>query len=217
MYPTATDVEVKLKSASFWPEDATKQLLALHQARIGAAAAAAEWERMTGWNPFLAPPLSQAHKTRPYNGSDFDGVLNLRGAAQEISGVTVEGRSLTLDQDFWLLASADKDSLAFEPPYAAISLLYPVTSAARPARVKVTGRWGYCDEIPSDVFQKIQEAAALVALTSIENLQSIADIGLDGFNKAFDVVGIITQKDLLTTWGKEFRSAAAFYKRGSAQ
>jgi hypothetical protein len=216
MYPTATDVEVKLKSASFWPTDEVKQALARHQTEIGAAAAAAEWERMTGWNTFLAPPASSPHKTRPYNGSDFDGVLNLRGAAQEISAVTFDGRALVAERDYWLLASADENNLAFEPPYTAIKLLYPMTSGAI-GRLRVTARWGLFDVIPADVWQKIQEAATLVALTSIENLQSIASIGLDGFNKAFDVVGIITQKDLLTTWGKEFHKAAALYKRGSAQ
>ncbi|HEX9998369.1 MAG TPA: hypothetical protein VGB45_14620 [Abditibacterium sp.] len=217
MYPTATDVEVKLKSSSFWPTDATKQLLAQHQAQIGAAGAAAEWERMTGWNPFLAPPASQPHKTRPYNGSDLDGVLNLRAAAQEISSVSVDGRVLVAERDFWLLSSADEENLAFEPPYTALKLLYPMVGSSRPGRVKVTARWGYVDAIPPDVWQKIQEAATLVALTSIENLQSIASIGIDGFNKAFDVTGIITQQNLLQTWGKDFHTAAKLYARGSAQ
>lgn len=215
-YPTADSVEILLRSASFWPTDANKQSLARAQADIGAKAAADEWERLTGWKPFLMAPGAPL-QSRPFDGTDYDGVLNLRGAAQEIAAVTFETRVLELERDFWLLASSDESDLAYEPPYLALRFLRPLVGAGLPAGLRVSARWGFCSQVPAYAYQQILQAASLIALTSVENLQSIADIGLDGFNKAFDVVGIITQKDLLTTWGKDFLKAAALHARTSAQ
>ena len=215
-YPSATSVEILLKSASFWPTDATKQVLARQQAEIGASAAADEWEKRTGWNPFLMPQ-NAPFRTRPYNGADLGGVLNLRGAAQEIQSVSVGTRTLDFGRgDYVFLASNDPDDLAFEPPYTAILFSQPPAHLSKPGQVRVTARWGFCTELPPLVFQQILQAAALVALTSIENLQSIASISVDGFSKAFDVVGIVTQKDLLQVWAKDFIKASALYTRASA-
>ena len=215
-YPTAQTVEVSLKSSGFWPEDAAKQILAQSQCEIGAAAAASEWEKRTGWSPFLMKPDAPV-QSRPFNGTDLDGVLNLRAAAQEIAGLIAGTRALVEGTDFWLLASADPDDLAYEPPYTALRFLRPRAHPLRPGEIRVSARWGFCSELPPDVRQQILDAAKLVALTSVENLQSIASLSVDGFSKAFDVTGIITQQNLLQTWGKNFDKAMKPYTRTSAQ
>ncbi len=215
-YPSAQSVEILLKSASFWPTDATKQVLARQQAGIGASAAADECERLTGWNPLLVP-VGAPLQVRPFNGTDLGGVLNLRSAAQEIVQVSAGGRVLVENTDYALLASSDPDDLAFAPPYTAISFRRPHAHTPGFGFLKVSARWGYCSTLPPLLFQQVLQAGALVALTSIENLQSIASISVDGFSKSFDVVGIVTQKDLLTTWKKDFYKALGPYTRSSAQ
>lgn len=213
-YPDAGDVEILLRSSSFWPTDASKKSLAQEQAAIGAAAAADEWEKRASWRPFLASYAETSPQTRPF-AMPRDGQIDFRGACQSVISVNYGGSSIEASQ-YELL---DGENLAFEPPYTGIRLgggraMGAWSSAGQtPNRVLVSARWGRCETVPPFVWQQILQAGALIALTSVENLQSIASISQDGFSKAFDVVGIITQKDLLTTWSKTFLQSAMQYRR----
>ncbi len=215
-YPTALSVEVSLRSSKFWPSDENAQMLAQSQAQIGAAGAVAEWEKRTGWKPFLMPPNAPI-QARPFNRTDLDGILDLRAAAQELTSIGYGVRELVAGKDYFLLASADPDDLAYEPPYTAIRFVRPLPHSSLPGQIMVSGRWGFCSELPDDVYNTILSAAKLVALTSVENLQNIASLSIDGFSKAFDTVGTITQQNLLSEWGKNFKTMAELYTRTSAQ
>jgi hypothetical protein len=213
-YPNATDIENKLKSASFWPSDSdtNKVLLAREQAAIGANLAVAEWENLTGWKPFLS--ISSTPQTRYYHGTDENGFLNLRTGLLTLTGVTLDSTARVLSggsQNVW---ATPVNAAADGEPYTELDFGGYITH--RNNRIAVTGRWGYCTEVPADVWARLQEVGALFALTSVENLQSIASLGQDGFNKAWDIVGIITQKDLLNTWAKEFMRKVQDYSRGIA-
>lgn len=212
-YPTGADVEALLRSASYWPTDALKQDFARLQADIGAAAASEEWERLTGWAPFLAGDI--ATERTYYDGVDSRGRLDFMGGAVNIESVAREGQN------------AMPVSAYRAYPENAVSRGQAVTAldfgrhgyyssgwgSGAYGEIIVLARWGCVDKMPADAWQAIQQKAALIALTQIENLQSIASISFDGFSKSYDVVGIVTQKDLVGIWGKDFEKLASRWTR----
>lgn len=200
-YPTAADVEALLKSSSYWPVDANKQDFARLQADIGARAAADEWERLTGWSPFVAD--GEATTREFWNTGQR---IDFGGGALRIESVSV-GETVLEVQRYRL----DPENAAVRgTALTGIRLLSP-RSGSGP--VSVTARWGRVEHVPGDVWQAIQQKAALIALTQIENLQSIASISEDGFSKSYDIVGIVTQKDLVGIWGKDFEKIATRWQR----
>jgi len=147
-YPTAADIQGLLTQAGI-TADATE--LATY-----AAAAVSEWEQATGWKPFLAGATDQ---TRRYTPEEWGmATLDLGGGLVELTSVVVNDTTLTLTDDFFLEpASAPEDG----EPYTWVEF----RSRVRGQRqcIEVTGRWGYCDELPSDVFAAIRAKAALLA------------------------------------------------------
>ena len=215
-YPTAGDVEALLKSAKYWPADGdtTGIALAREQAAIAAAGAAREFENRTGWLPFLAGPTAT---TRLFDATDGYGVLEFGAGLladpapvfKLATGDTVYGP----DTSYWLQpANAPYQDL----PYTRLQSVHSLFGgrvSSWPNRLSITGRWGYCSSLPPDVWVAIQKKAGVEVLASIENLQSIASISQDGFSKAYDIVGIITQKDVLDRWGKDFDRFCTRYTR----
>jgi hypothetical protein len=201
-YPTAADVEALLKSSSYWPVDSNKQDFARLQADIGARAAAEEWERLTGWSPFLL--ASNEASPREFWGAGER--IDFQGGALSIESVSVGGAPIAPERT----RIEPENAVARHTAITAIRLLSPRSSGAP---VVVTARWGRVESVPGDVWQAIQQKAALIALTQIENLQSIASISEDGFSKAYDIVGIVTQKDLVGIWGKDFEKIATRWQR----
>lgn len=207
-YPTPDDVEALLKSASFWPTDSNKADFARLQAQIGAAAARDEWETVTGWSPFLAASTAT---TRTFETTDHTGYLDLSGGALSIQSVQLGPTSLTLGSHF---TPQPSNAPQQQKPFTGLRFLNRTYPHTPPHQISVTGQWGYCASVPGDAWQAVLQKAALIVLTQIENLQSIASISQDGFSKAYDVVGIVTQKDLATgIWNKDFAKIAARYKR----
>lgn len=212
-YPSAADVEALLKSSSYWPTDATKAEFARLQAAIGASAAADEWERVTGWAPFLVDK-SVATTREFWDGPDSRGFLDFEGGALEVESVSVNGNALVAG-GYGGYRLEPENAASRHKPITGLHLGYRAgfyNLHAQPIVVKAL--WGWGRTLPADVWQAIQQKAALIALTQIENLQNIASISEDGFTKAFDVVGVVTQKDLVTlVWGKSFNTTAERYVR----
>ena len=215
-YPTAADVEALLKSAKYWPEDsdATAVALAREQAAIAAAGAAREFENRTGWLPFLAKAEPTA---RVFDATSGEGVLELgAGLLPEPAPVVslTEGSSVYQEGKSYWLQSANAPDQGL--PYTRLQFVHSLFGGrvwSYPNRITITGRWGYCAQLPPDVWVAIQKKAGVEVLASIENLQSIASISQDGFSKAYDIVGIITQKDVLDRWGKDFDRFCTRYTR----
>lgn len=216
-YPTAATVENLIRSAGYWPTDSTKQELARIQAQIGVEAARDEFERLTGWTPFLA--VAEATE-RVFDGPDHSGYLDFQGAAVAVSSVAISGVVQTLGTQYQL---QPQNALSRGEPILGLQLGCGTGyrySFAYHGSIAVVARWGRLAEIPGDVYQAILQKAALVVLTQVENLQSVASISEDGFSKAYDVVGIVTQKDLAAggiggggIWGSNFEKIAARWKR----
>lgn len=215
-YPAAADVEALLKSAKYWPEDsdATAVAFAREQAAIAASGAAVEFERRTGWLPFLAKAEPTA---RMFDATTGEGVLELGGgllpSPAPVATLTAGGATYQENISYWLQpASAPDQGL----PYTRLQFVHSLFGGrvwSTPNRITITGRWGYAATVPPDVWVALQKKAGVEVLASIENLQSIASISQDGFSKAYDVVGIITQKDVLDRWGKDFDRFCTRYTR----
>ncbi|MBW3637061.1 MAG: hypothetical protein KY445_11470 [Armatimonadetes bacterium] len=223
-YPDAAAVEALIRSAGYWPTDPTKQELARIQAEIGAAAARDEWERVTGWEPFLAGAAATA---RTFNATDHTGFLDFEGGALSVQSVAINGQpalgvtryqpqpqnAVSRGQAFLGIQMARYNS-------ALLNTNFTFNGNAEFGRIEVVARWGRVAEVPGDVYQAILQKAALVVLTQIENLQSVASISQDGFSKAYDIVGIVTQKDLAAggmggggIWGSSFDKIAQRWVR----
>lgn len=201
-YPTADDVELLMRSARYWPADSDTVGVALarEQASIAAASVVSEFEERVGWYPFLADAGTHS---RTFDGTDQYGVLELdAGMIGNPESVTVSGQPLTVNVHYYMgPQSAGARGKCFTHIRFMQSLY---TYPGLPGRISVTGKWGFCSVLPAFVWKNIQEYAGVKTLMSIENLQSIGTISQDGFSLTKDVVGIIDQKTVLATWGKDF-------------
>ena len=214
MYPTAEHLEVALKSNSIWPEDATKQDLARFQATIAAQGAADQWEKLTGWSPFVADGVS----TRGFDFPDFDGFLDLRGGALSIESVTLRGQVLLSGRDYLTFPRAATErgeaitGLQFRAGYVGNGN-WAYGDAGDFPTLQISARWGRVGQCPGDVFLALQKRAIATMMDLIENEQSVASISQDGFSKALDIVGTRTQKDIAETGDKDFVKIAEAWKR----
>jgi hypothetical protein len=208
-FPNATDVEYKLKSSTLWPTTAGQITLAREQAEVGVKGACEEWERLTGYTPFLSSGEVETWDFRE-NGRLFSshGILQLGGGLLELTSVTINESPISTDY----IIPEPVNSLRRKRPYRWLS--FPtlknryLTRGVMPLHFKVTGKWGYCTTVPADAWEEVLEMACLFTLTGVENLQSLASLSVDGFNKQLDIVGTITQKDLMASWGKGFEKTA---------
>ena len=211
-YPTGADVEAMLKSSSYWPTDATKQDFARLQCDIGAAASSSEWENTVGWAPFLAKNTATV---RTFRHVDSRGLVDFKGGAIAIESVGRGAQILTENANYYTepenAISRGEAITGLEMAGGPFRGSFGSSNYATP--LVVTARWGRVELVPGDVWQAICQGAALIALTQIENLQSIASISFDGFSKSYDVVGIVTQKDLVGIWGKNFPNTVKQWTR----
>lgn len=214
--PTAADIELLLRGTVWWPpEDETEQQqAATEQAILNAAGAAAEFERLTGWDPFVpARPLNEA-ETRYFDASDAYGVLDLEGGLLTLAAVSVGGATRVLDSDYWLQPA---NARRRDRPYRSLKFRFAAYGAQRPGqlnRIAVTGLWGYRLEWPADAWRSVLRYGALQTLTTVNQEQDLASISEDGFSESRDVVGVIDPKTVLNEWPKEFQNAVRQYRRG---
>lgn len=207
-YPSAGHVEAALKSAKFWPSSDTSQQMARLQSQIAVRGAVAEWERITGWAPFLA---AETASVRHFDGTDAMGWLDFQGGAIDVTSVTVGGQ-LLLAEAYWPRpGEAPLRGLA----YTGIKLAsrYIPRGSSAPGSIAVLARWGRVVECPGDAFLAIQQRAMVNTLRQIENLQCLAQVSHDGFSKAYDIVGVLTQKDIAQGGDKDFDVYAGRYVR----
>jgi hypothetical protein len=208
--PSALDVERLLKSATYWPTNAAQIIYAQEQAQITVDGAISEFEERTGWKPFLADTVAY---TDYFDATDGEGYLDFGGGAVEIVSVTVQGSSYVQGVQWWPYPS---NALRKKEPYTGIrfnSSVFGWARNPRPNQIAVTAKWGYSTVMPAAAWLAIMRLAAAQTLGQIENAQGVASISQDGFSKAFDVVGVVTQKDLLQELIKRFDKIVEIYTR----
>ena len=210
-WPDSADVELLLRSNSYWPTDAIKQAIAREQASIGALAAAGEWEARVGWGPFLAGP---APETREFEEINHNGELDLEGGLVELRSLRIYGQAVDLGTVRQMKAGVGGAGVRVTHRLKLGYRGYGFRGySGSVTPVEVTGIWGCVESVPADVWQQVLQRAALTALQQIENLQSIGSISQAGFSKSYDVVGIISQKDLQGIWEKGFDTYARLWQR----
>lgn len=213
-YPTGTDLVLLLKSINAFPADGLTTLIALatEQADIAAQAAADEFENSTGWLPFLANPTATP---RYFDHTNQTGILDFQGGliADPAPVVSIGDTTYTLNENYYLQPANAPDRRKAYTQMQFTQTHFSGRTWSLPNRITITGRWGYCTTLPGDVWAAIQKKGGVQLLASMENLQNIGSISQDGFSKSYDVTGVITQLQLLTTWGNDFTKFVTRYTR----
>jgi hypothetical protein len=217
--PSGASVEILLKSASVWPEganDSPKVLFAREQADIAAAAAVSELERRTGWSKFVATAATEPHeRTFHVNAVQFQRsrLVSIDDGLQRLDSVRLQNAAVQLSTVVPKPDNALVKNLAITHLHFAYMRPRPIVNAMWPIVVDVAGIWGAFTDWPADAWEQVNQYAALLTLTQIENLQNIASLSQDGFSKAYDIVGVIQQKDLVNIWGKDWEKVIKRYAR----
>jgi hypothetical protein len=217
--PQAADVQAMLECAELWPEDAAQAALALDQAEGYAEDSYREFETRTGQTPFLA---AEEDSTQSYTFVDeaqiltslAGGVLVLDSGLLSLTSCTLNGEPLDLGTGVLLRPSTAPQR---RRPYTNLYLPFlrhrRITSYRR-LTIAVTGRWGFCTQMPADAFNAILRFAAVQMLSVINTEQDTISLSQDAFSKGWDMVGTITTKDLLQEWPRRFDRTVERYKRG---
>lgn len=171
------------------------------------AEAVTEFERRTKWSPFLA------EKEDSETAFDSDGgSLDLRGGYVEVTTVTVDisfgssGRVLTAIQDYSLMPA---HAAAVKRPFT--DILFETAPMRGPGAILVTGKRGYCTEIPKDAWYAVLNWAVREAIVASEGSKgTVTEYQQDTVRKKFSSSQGDSAIDRL---GKKFDSAVARYKR----
>lgn len=155
MYPTGSDLQAYLISSGCIEANSNESLD--YDGFVNAAIEA--WEKDSGYFPFL----STESTTRTFNAPQGN-TLDI-GAVVDIDAITISGVTQTLDTDFSLSPS---NAIAKNKPYTQVIFRYPLFSST-PNCISITGAWGYCTELPSDVRLAILSHASMLALTNVSN------------------------------------------------
>jgi hypothetical protein len=167
-YPQESDLRLRIRSLGVLDPDTQEAALDGMALAAKASAASAEWEKRSGWNPFLA---AAADTTRYYdppgpNGQSAGGGSGwTRGGGRRLvldaglvsltsilTGYTTTdaGTALTVNEDFWLMPEQAASEGA---PYEWIEFV--ARQFGPPRSVVVTGKCGFCLELPADVFEAV--------------------------------------------------------------
>jgi hypothetical protein len=140
-YPTGTDVAALLTASGFTAPDGS-------DLDPYAIAAARQWERETGWLPFIATDSVETcdppGPAQTFYGIGGGGtVLRLRKGLLSINSVTaMSGTPFTLGTNLALVESAAGW------PTEAIRFRFPIYGL--PGSVTIDGVWGFCQDDPDD-------------------------------------------------------------------
>lgn len=147
-YPTSAEVIAKAASIGV--------TLSSGQATEAVAAAVAYWESLTH-SPWLKESTFVAY-TLPHGGAQIRG---LPFPVVEVQSLTVDGQTLTVDQDYFLMP---RGAPLRKSPYTSIEFKLLAIDGA--SGVVMSCKRGWRDDIPEDVWSAIQAYA--VALGQLE-------------------------------------------------
>lgn len=175
-------------------------------------AVVAEVSSLTGWDPFLQtassssvsldPPLSfVGSPMKPNNGV----TIPLPKGLLVCDSVVVNGRTLVQGTDYWLMPAA---------PWRFIRLAFPFFS--KPQTVVVTGKWGYSDWIPADLYRAVRDLAAyqsMAAFAASTLMSGLASYAEGDVREAYtaDSVSVVVDKKR-----SELAAVCAAYRRVDA-
>jgi hypothetical protein len=152
-YPTATDLTTYL---------AARNITAPSNLLVHLNAAIDEWERLTGYMPFLA---ETSDSTSHFDPPTFTRVLDLQRGYTSITSVAV---GVSDDDPTGTVLTAGKDYFAIPYNGTTIEALRFIASpGTRPRSIKVVGKKGYATFVPDDAFRAILVRAAHFAMQNL--------------------------------------------------
>lgn len=200
--PLPADIKAYLVLAGFWPPDATQAELSAEasvQAQVGIYAAVSELEKRSGWIP-LVPSAGAVATTRTFrDGTDENGVLDLRGGLLSLSSVVVGGHTYVIDDEVF---ANPENAAAFGEPITELEFTIAVGQ-----KVEVTGIWGKYSVWPPETWKAVQEKSAANIIFGMFDQPVIAQITQGPFSHEFDQVGLMIPKDRAVEWNTTFEKA----------
>lgn len=209
--PSAEHVEILLRAANYWPTDNDQIDGALLQAQINIAGAVAQFERRTGWHPFVSSGVIS--EIRRFSATDPYGVLDLRGGLLTLTSLTIGGSARTINENVWALPA---NASNITEPYTQLQIYGSyghLNGYVKPNQIVVTGEWGRFRLWPADAWQAVLREAALQTLTTTNQEQDMGSISEDGFSESYDLVGPIDPKTIAKMWPDEFEKAVQRFRR----
>lgn len=201
--------------------------------------AASEWERQTNWFPFWSGGSGAADISRTFDNPPVNPQIS--GAANGGSGSGIWGsfyggtwgRNYDLDLESGLVSFTTciagvtgytiggpapiqnyllpQNALVKKSPYRGVRFTSR-PAAIGPQSIVITGRWGFCDVLPPDVWNAILGQAAREVVPMLSAMKrgtleswTAEDASQKKFEKPYDAA--------LTQWQTEFRIKSVRYRR----
>lgn len=213
-WPTGSDIAAALKGLKVWPADGDEspdgsdlQELFLEQCEISADAVRDEFERRTGWRPFLT-----RRATIPHTATTPGGSLKLSVPAKTIYSVTIGGSVVNADT-YWtqpetsILTGAPIEFIQFSQNY------FGGRVWTKPNQIIIDADFGHGDTVPADVWRAASNMATLHAIAGIQGEQDLASISEDGFSAGYDLVGPIDDKVRKDIWPQQWEKVIQRWTR----
>ena len=134
--------------------------------RRAIAAAIRDWERETGWSPFIKDAVDRTEWYDPPRAGSFGCILDLRkgllSSTSIVIGCQPDGTGGTVAVNSVDFLYGPYDGGLSENPYTELRFLR--VPYGGPRSIKIVGRFGYADDCPEDAYQAILFRAAAMAL-----------------------------------------------------
>ncbi len=164
IYPTAADLQVFLSRAGLIGNPPTeKQALIDLDSAIGEAVK--KWEKMTGYQPFLADADDSSW---PFDGNGTE-IVDLDGGFVSLTSVTYRGTAQVLNTDY---RPMPQNAVNLGKPYTYLKMrcgvipYYPTPAGA--GQVVVVGKRGYAEVLPEDAWNAVLLLAAVGVVPELE-------------------------------------------------
>ncbi|OFX13605.1 MAG: hypothetical protein A2W00_04460 [Candidatus Eisenbacteria bacterium RBG_16_71_46] len=173
--PTSDDLKQYIESLGVINPTKFDDAVALMRLDVKAPAAWSDWEKRTGWKPFLK---DAADVTRWFDppGPNREGVsrgggrllrleaglLTLTSLTTHLSVSEPDGTALTVNEHFWLTdAGGDYNADAEGRPWEIVQ--FSSNQYGPPRSIRIIGRWGRAETIPDDAWEAVRQYGAYLA------------------------------------------------------
>lgn len=160
-YPTVAEISSALTEQGVAVPSTLDQIV---------AAAISDFEQGTGYVPFLGSATEESRTyDPPYKAQDL--TLNLKGGFWAIESVVISDVTLAAEYYDLLPLNAEADGRGYN------EIRFRVHPGYEPASVVVTGKRGYAEELPDDVYQAIfDEAQRRAVLKSQSGGEQVSEV-----------------------------------------
>lgn len=175
-------------------------------------AAVADWERDTGWKPFLSTGDDEEREFlvdpgRPdqYLPRLVSRRLFLHAGLLDVTSVK-SGTGEDLPSGTWALMP--RDGVTLQAPYTDIWVGAHVRS------IVINGKWGFCEDLPEDVWRAVLGRAACLVLPQLEfaRTSGIMSVQTLASRVTFAGGGGSMYSRSAATFGEDYRAAALHYQ-----